>query len=138
MILIRNLKKLLVIDDHEADLMVVARSFAAAAPEIEIETLKGSEHAVERIVSGGNDIVLLDINMPGLTGLEVLETARGTTDGTLPVVIMLSTSENPSDLVAAYGNGASAYVVKPDSMAGFENLARSIRDFWGALVLRPA
>ena len=135
--MIRHLKKLLIVDDHEADLRVVARSFASAAPDIEIETLKGSEGAVDRIVSGGSDIVLLDINMPGLSGLEVLESARSSTDGTLPVVIMLSTSENPTDLRAAYAHGASAYVVKPDTMDGFENLARSIAGFWGAMVLRP-
>ncbi len=136
--MIRHLKKLLVIDDHEADLRVVARSFASAAPGIEIETLKGSEKAIERIVSGDSDIVLMDINMPGLNGLEVLQSARKSTLGTLPIVIMLSTSENPSDLRAAYGNGASAYVVKPDTMAGFENLARSIQGFWGAMVTRPS
>ncbi|MEO1492912.1 MAG: response regulator [Pseudomonadota bacterium] len=135
--MIRYLKKLLVIDDHEADLRVVARSFMAAAPGIEIETLKGSETAVDRIVSGDSDIVLMDINMPGLNGLEVLESARNRTNATLPVVIMLSTSEDPTDLKAAYDSGASAYVVKPDTMADFENLARSIQGFWGAMVSRP-
>lgn len=109
----------------------------AAAPGIEIETLKGSENAVDRIVSGDSDIVLMDINMPGLNGLEVLESARNRTNATLPVVIMLSTSEDPTDLKAAYDSGASAYVVKPDTMADFENLARSIQGFWGAMVSRP-
>lgn len=136
--MIRHFKKLLVVDDHEADLRVLARSFAAAAPEIEVETLKGSEQAVKHIVSGENDMVLLDINMPGLTGFEVLERARQAEPGALPVVIMLSTSENPSDVRAAYARGAAAYVVKPDSLEGFERLACSIADFWGTLVSRPA
>ena len=131
------MQRILIVDDQQADLMIIKRSFDNVVPHMEVETCSSSSDAVERITSGDTDIVLLDINMPGLTGLEVLSQSRSRRPNSFPTVIVLTTSENPEDLKQAYEHGASAYVVTPDSMEGFEMLARSIVNFWGTMAARP-
>ena len=133
----QNFRKLLLVDDEKADLRLLERCFAKSAPKIVVQSCQGSEKAVEKIADSGADIVLLDINMPGLNGFDVLRRARGARPGNFPTVIMLSTSENPEDIRRSYKEGASAYIVKPNSMSGYTELAKSVSNFWGSLVARP-
>ena len=133
----RKLKNLLLVDDEKTDLTLMERSFAKSAPDLRIETCQGSENAVEQITHGKADIVLLDINMPGLNGFDVLRRARESRPGTFPTVIMLSNSEDPKDIERSYSEGASAYVVKPSSMRGYKQLAESVEMFWCNVVARP-
>jgi len=78
-------------------------------------------------------VVLLDLKMPKVDGLEVLRQLKG--DETLKVipVVMLTSSREEADLVKSYRLGANAYVVKP---VGFEQFADAIRQvgiFWAVL-----
>ena len=131
----RRLSKLLLVDDEPTDLLLLERSFRKANPHLEIEICKGSDDALDRIINDETDLVLLDINMPGLNGFEVLEATREHRPGGFPPVIMLSSSQNPDDMSRAYATGANAYIVKPTSMDGFDALARAITDFWGGQVI---
>jgi CheY-like chemotaxis protein len=74
-------------------------------------------------------VVLLDINMPRMTGLELLDILRG--DGQLrdTVVFMLTTSDDERDLARAYANQIAGYVVKSDAGADFLNLVSMLEQF---------
>ncbi len=133
----RCVEKLLLVDDQEADLAMLRRSFSRAAPEIKITSCQGSADAVERIAGGEADVVLLDIAMPGLNGFEVLEQAKRLKHGCIPVTIMLTSSEDPTDIRQAYGSGAAAYLIKPATLDGYHNLAKSIAEFWGKSAVCP-
>ena len=75
-------------------------------------------------------LVLLDIKMPRLDGIEVLQRLRADSrTKTLPVVI-LTTSTEEIDLVRAYESGANAYVRKPVSLAQFQEAVRQLGLFW--------
>jgi len=75
-------------------------------------------------------LVLLDIKMPRLDGIEVLQRLRADhRTKTLPVVI-LTTSTEDIDLVRAYESGANAYVRKPVSLAHFQEAVRQLGLFW--------
>ena len=75
-------------------------------------------------------LVLLDIKMPRLDGIEVLQRLRADSrTKTLPVVI-LTTSTEDIDLVRAYESGANAYVRKPVSLAQFQEAVRQLGLFW--------
>ena len=128
---------LLLVDDERTDLTMLEQSFAQMSPDVRVDLCHGSANAVARIVDGGADIVLLDINMPGLNGFDVLRETRERRPGNFPAVIMLSNSDNPSDIRRSYAEGASAYVVKPSSVAGYAALADSVGSFWAGLVARP-
>ncbi len=132
------MKTVVVVDDDQLDLKMLSRVFEREAPEISISTCLGSEGAIERILDCNTDIVLLDINMPGLNGFEVLESVRRKGGSAFPPIIMLSTSESNHDIERAYDSGASAYVVKPNNSEEFKELAHSMTNFWGRLVRRPA
>jgi two-component system response regulator len=75
-------------------------------------------------------LVLLDLNLPLLSGLDVLRTIRGDPRGSLVPVVAMTTSEMPSDIQMAYGAGANAYVQKPMNFASLVKLVESLQAFW--------
>jgi two-component system response regulator len=84
----------------------------------------------ERDVSDLPQVVLLDLNLPKLGGLDVLRAIR--TDARtkmLPVVILTSSNED-KDLLAGYGNGANSYVVKPVDFTQFTEAVRQLGLYW--------
>jgi len=86
------------------------------------------------IPSGGStpwpDIILLDLNLPGMDGNEVLASIKA--DETLKVIptIILSTSSAEADIVKSYKLQANCYLSKPLQFDDFEALVKSINDFW--------
>ncbi len=81
-------------------------------------------------------LVLLDLKLPRVTGLEVLRALKG--DGLLHVlpVVVLTSSREDRDLAEAYRLGVNAYVVKPVGFPAFAEAVRSLGIFWG-LVNEP-
>jgi DNA-binding response OmpR family regulator len=83
------------------------------------------------------DLVLLDLNLPGRTGHEVLEEIKA--DGMLraiPVVI-LSTSAADRDVSAGFAAGAGGYIVKPMDIEGLTATVKAIEDYWFGVVQLP-
>jgi CheY-like chemotaxis protein len=84
------------------------------------------------------DLILLDLHMPRLHGLEVLAEVKKHPDWKrIPVVIMTSSSAE-KDVLAAYDRHANCYVVKPLDLDQFEQAVRSIEEFWLGVVRLPA
>lgn len=76
------------------------------------------------------DLILLDLNMPGMSGLEVLKRLK--TDDrfkTIPVVI-LSSSDDVGDIAKTYANHANCYVTKPTDLSQFVATVKVIENFW--------
>lgn len=83
-------------------------------------------------------VVLLDIKMPKMTGLEVLKKIKETPDlKTIPVV-MLTSSSLERDIVESYNLGVNAYVVKPVDFVEFAKAVRLLGLFWTVLNKRPS
>lgn len=83
------------------------------------------------------DIVLLDLNLPGIDGREVLRAIKQDPLMRRMPVLVLSTSTAESDIVASYDAHANCYLSKPVDLADFFRLAEALRDFWLRLVLLP-
>lgn len=83
------------------------------------------------------DIVLLDLNIPRKSGLEVLAAIKQDRRLKRIPVLILSTSRAESDFAAAYDGHANAFVTKPTDWGEFAELARLVRDFWLRIVQRP-
>ncbi len=75
-------------------------------------------------------LILLDIKMPRLDGIEVLQRLRADARTRLLPVVMLTTSTEDSDLARAYEAGANAYVRKPVSLLEFQEAVRQLGLFW--------
>lgn len=75
-------------------------------------------------------LVLLDLNMPGISGLEVLQWIRSTPGLESLVTVIFSSSEHPSDIRAAYALGANGYLVKPCTIDEAADMAKHFKDHW--------
>lgn len=107
-----------VLSSEHADLTVVPDGVAA------LQYLKGAGPFSS---SNPPDLVLLDLNLPRVNGLEVLEAASGSS---LTPIVILTSSEAPEDIQAAYAAGCKGYLVKPHDVASWRKLARAIDTYW--------
>jgi CheY-like chemotaxis protein len=83
------------------------------------------------------DVVLLDLNMPKASGVDVLRRVTGDPElRTIPVVVF-STSRSDVDVAVAYACGANAYVVKPLDLQRFMTVVRNIEEHWTGVVRLP-
>lgn len=133
--------RILVIDDSPEDTALIEMSFETSGVEAEVEVIHDGRSALDALRSNADrrpGLVLLDLNMPGMDGLEVLTALRADAALTdLPVVI-LSTSDHRDDIRRAYERGANAYVTKPMSFEGLCAAARELHHFWFEVATRPA
>jgi chemotaxis family two-component system response regulator Rcp1 len=83
-------------------------------------------------------LVLLDLKLPGLGGLEVLRAVRGDEALRVLPIVVLSTSESRTDVAASYRLGANCYISKPLGLAGAERVAEEICRFWLETVTLPS
>jgi two-component system, chemotaxis family, response regulator Rcp1 len=135
---------LLLIEDNPADVRLVREALAEAALATELHWVTSGEEALGFLQrqppfqqAPVPDLILLDLNLPGLTGHEVL--ARIKTDPTLlsiPVVALTS-SAALQDVLAAYRAHVNSYMVKPADFDQFLTLVNTIRTYWLTSVLLP-
>jgi CheY-like chemotaxis protein len=76
------------------------------------------------------DLILLDLNMPGMGGQEFLKLLKSDEElSTVPVVI-LTTSDSDKDIVESFKLQASGYIKKPGSLTGFQEIMHNVTDYW--------
>lgn len=76
------------------------------------------------------DILLLDINMPRMNGIQVLEEIRRDSQLRLLPVVMLTTSSSEKDIQDCYHRGVNAYIAKPGDFKKFQEVVETLRFFW--------
>jgi len=84
------------------------------------------------------DLILLDLNMPRMNGLEVLAVIKQHPVWKRIPVVMMTASDKEQDIISAYDRHANCYVTKPLDMEQFIAAVRSIEDFWLSIVRLPA
>ena len=130
-------RKLIVVDDDPVDVRFVLRAFSDAGSALEITHVADAEVASDRLDSEAFDYILLDINMPGTSGMDLLKRLRGRSRTAVTPVIMLSSSSNTVDVNRAYENGANAYAVKPSTISGYRDFAEGFTRFWVDVAVAP-
>lgn len=136
------LKPILLVEDnpHDLELTLVALERSQLANDVIImrdgaEALdylhRRGDHA--RRADGNPAVLLLDLKLPKVDGLEVLKTVRDTPDLRSIPVVMLTSSREESDLVRAYELGVNAYVVKPVEFRDFVAAISDLGIFWAVL-----
>ncbi len=141
------IRKLLLVEDspNDAELTLEALAEHRLANEM-VHLRDGAEaldylHARGQFTDRGNDLpalVLLDLKMPKVDGLEVLRQMKGDEQlKTIPVVILTSSREE-SDLVKSYQLGVNAYVVKPVDFSEFVEAVKQLGAFWAVVNEPPA
>lgn len=133
---------ILLVEDNPLD----ARSTLRAARKLELaesmEVVTHGQAALDHLRAHVSDaervgLVLLDLNLPGKDGHDILDEIRSDPAlQSLPVVV-LTTSSDRADVDSAYRRGANAYVTKPTGLDGWLRVMASIRDFWLRLAVLP-
>jgi chemotaxis family two-component system response regulator Rcp1 len=83
------------------------------------------------------DLILLDLNLPGKDGREVLAEIKGDPDLKRIPVVILTTSLDEQDILKSYENYANCYIAKPLDLDCFINVVKSVEDFWLEIVKLP-
>lgn len=138
----RRARTLLVVDDDDADMILFLRGKDRAGLELEVQRAWNAVEALEMLrlqhVEGRAHevLVVLDLNMPCMNGIEFLAELRA--DPTLcnTVVLAVSGSDDPKDQRAAYAHHVAAYVVKTEDST--ERLIKLIGAWFDAVALPPA
>lgn len=135
----KSVKRILLVEDSANDAELALYALAEHKLENEVLHLHDGAQALDYLLRrgefsnrpGGNPaVVLLDLKMPKVGGLEVLRRLRQEPAlCTLPVVVMTSSREI-SDVQAAYQLGANAYVVKPMKFEEFVDTIKQVGAFW--------
>jgi len=88
--------------------------------------------------AGLPDLILLDLNLPKKSGLEVLTEIKADDRLRRIPVVILTTSQAEKDIIAGYDRHVNAYIVKPVDLDQFIKVVKSIEDFWLEIVRLPA
>jgi CheY-like chemotaxis protein len=142
MIVNNHLKRsgpVLLVEDNVAHAELIMAAASAIVPRPQMIHLIDGEAALEYIAAAqepnGSEerlpsLVLLDLQLPKIDGLEVLQRLKGSPDTRWIPVVILTTSEAESDLRRAYDQHANGYLVKPTTFAEFSNMMRAMGDYW--------
>lgn len=137
--------EILLIDDNPGDARLTAEALKDGEVESRLHTARDGMEALAFLRRKGRfsdaprpDLILLDLNMPGMNGRQVLaEIKEDAALKQIPVVI-LTGSREMDDIVRTYDLHANCYVTKPIDFEQFIEMVRSITDFWLTMVQLPA
>ena len=102
-----------------------------------VEAMAFLRHGASRAHAPRPDLILLDLNLPKMDGRDVLACIKADARlKTIPVVV-LSISDAPEDIEKCYRLQANCYLTKPSQLDDFENLVKSIHEFWLKRVKLP-
>jgi chemotaxis family two-component system response regulator Rcp1 len=136
---------LLVEDNSEEAELTMETLREGRIPNLRVHWVEDGEEAMAFLRRQGKhadaprpDLVLLDLNMPRMSGLEVLEEIKQHPEWKRLPVVMMTSSSHEKDILGAYGRHVNCYVTKPIDFDQFIEAVRSIEEFWLSVVRLPA
>ena len=133
---------ILLIEDNEGDILLTIEAFEESKIVNKIIVIKDGKEAINffETLSRKEDIphiVLLDINLPKMSGHEVLMYIKNNEKFMSIPVIMLTTSSSEKDILQSYRNHVNCYITKPIDVSDFMKAITKIEDFWINIVSIP-
>jgi CheY-like chemotaxis protein len=139
-------KRILLADDDSRGTELLLAAIGELRLKDSVEVVEDGQQAIDYLLrcggfqnrAGGNpSLIVSDIKMPKMTGLDLLREVKSLDQLRQIPVVMFTSSQEPSDLVAAYEYGANAYVVKPVDFPGFVKAFKQMIEFWMRLNVSP-
>jgi CheY-like chemotaxis protein len=125
---------ILLVEDDEVDVMNVKRAFDKNHIMNPLFVAGNGVEALRMLREGevptGRRIVLLDLNMPRMNGIEFLRVLRADPDLSATTVVVLTTSNNERDKIEAYDLNVAGYLVKPVTFSEFSELMVTLNKYW--------
>jgi two-component system response regulator len=136
--------KVLVVEDNPNDVTIIKRAMRKSDVKCELSFAYDGEEALQFLYHEGKfedaprpDLILLDLNLPKIGGLEVLAKIKQDDKLRRIPVIVLTISEREEDMVRAYDSGAASYMTKPVDSKDFERLIQTVQDYWRIAQIPP-
>ena len=140
----RKPAEILLVEDNEGDVILMSQAFKSVDTEVNIQVALDGEEALDFIYKRGvhsnavtPDLILLDINTPKISGLEVLQTIKEDKILRVIPVIVMTSSKTENDVVTGYRSYANSYVTKASNLNELIEIVSSIDRFWLSHVLLP-
>ncbi len=132
--------EILLVEDNRGDAQLASMAFREARIENHLTVAATGEDALELLHDPTRrppDLVLLDLNLPKMSGRDVLAAIKEDARLTHIPVIVLSASENEQDIARSYDLHATAYIVKPLTLDKFRDVVSTIEQFFFFLAVLP-
>ena len=128
--------KLFLVEDNPADVDLTRLALEENRMSFHMEVASDGEEATQYLARLGQpgavppDLIILDLNVPKINGLDILKIIKSNEHTQLIPVIVLTTSSAHNDMIACYRNYANCYVTKPLDFEEFIEVIREIKAFW--------
>lgn len=136
--------EILLVEDSPSDANLAIKELKKSKLANNIHWVEDGETAVDYVRQQGEyakaarpDLILLDLNLPGMDGREVLEIVKSEPNLKRIPVVVLTTSADEQDILKAYNLNANCYITKPVDLQQFLNITRLIEEFWLVAVKLP-
>ncbi len=137
--------ELLLVEDNQGDVEMIKLAFRDGTPTCHIWVANDGMEALDFLHKRGKfidatmpEIILLDLNMPRMDGKQFLEVVKAEAELKAIPIVMLTSSQSPSDIKACYERHASCYVVKPFDVQEFSDTVQQVVKFWSNLGRLPS
>ena len=140
-------KTILIVDDSPKDIELTISALSEKNLANEVVVAEDGVEALDYLHkrgkfagygNGNPAVILLDIKMPKLNGIEVLKHIRSTPEFKFIPVIMVTSSREERDLVESYRLGANSYVVKPVDIIQFIDAIKTLGQYWAVINQQPS
>ena len=138
---------ILLVEDNPADVKITQRALKESGLPVDLIVVRDGQEAVDYLLRQGvhdgalnwriPDLILLDLNLPGMNGRDVLERMRGTPALRTSPVVVLTTSRRQEDVELMYASGANTYIEKPQEFHRFVQVLRTIHHYWLDTAILP-
>lgn len=143
-----NATNVLVVEDSEEDFVALSRSLKHLSFNGNVFHCFDGDEALDFVFHQGEyqdkqmyptpSIILLDLNLPGTDGREVLDIIKTNEEFKLIPIVVFTTSSNPEDIKTCYQRGANSYVLKPMSMKKMRSTIENLFIHWFEVTVLPA
>ena len=135
---------MLLVEDNPGDVVIMREALRENGLDVDLRVARHGEDALKLLRDESKDaaslpdLILLDLNLPNMHGLEVLAALKSDPRLQLIPVLVLTTSTARSDVETCYRLHANSYLAKPLDYGRFVEMVRSMHDFWMSLSVPPA
>jgi two-component system, chemotaxis family, response regulator Rcp1 len=136
--------EILLVEDNPGDVRLMQEAFREISVPHRLNVVESGRGALQFLrreekyrEAPRPDLVLLDLNLPDMHGLEVLAAIKGDSSFRRIPAVVFSSSQNREEVVQAYNLNANSYIAKPVELAEFIRVVKGVEDFWLTVVKLP-